>query len=174
MKLVVIGNILAFLGSIIMIAIGLIKEKRHILSAQCVQFGLMGAGNLVLGGYAGVVANAVSIARNLLCLFLPFTLPWKIAFIVIQGVCTFVFAAEGLLGWLPFIAACALTLSLSTKDERVLKCVLIFGQICWVVYDLSIRNYTGFVFDLLTVISNVVGIWMLTRSKSEDDASVKK
>lgn len=168
MKLVVIGNVLAFMGSIIMIAIGFVKEKRHILAAQCVQFTLMGAGNLVLSGYAGVVANAVSITRNVLCLFLPFTLPWKLLFIAVQGVCTFFFVTEGFVGWLPFIAACTLTLSMSTKDERVLKGVLIFGQVCWAVYDLSIKNYTGCVFDILTIISNAAGIWMLSRDKKAE------
>ena len=65
MNLVIIGNIIAFLGCGLMVLVGFIKEKRRILSVQCIQFTLQGASNLILGGYSGFIANVVSILRNL-------------------------------------------------------------------------------------------------------------
>ncbi len=50
MNPILIGNIISFAGAIIMVLIGLIKERKKILSAQIAQFALMGLGNLVLGG----------------------------------------------------------------------------------------------------------------------------
>ena len=166
-KLVIIGNVLALLGSLIMIAVGFIKEKKHILIVQCVQFGLMGAGNIFLGGLTGGIANAVSILRNVLCLYLPFTTPWKIVFIAFQSIWTLAVNTEGAAGWLPVFAACVYTLSLSTKDERVLKAVMIMGQLAWTAYDVTIKNYSAFVFDILTIASNITGIWMLTRDRKK-------
>lgn len=170
MNTVLLGNIFAFAGSILMIATGLIKRKKHILLAQCLQFTLMGVGNIVLGGYSGAVANGVSILRNVVCLFLPFTLPWQLGFIALQGVLSLVFS-EGIVGILPFFAACVFTLSLSSKDERMLKGAMMVGQMAWLVYDLTIHNYAGMVFDVLTVISNAVGIVMLVREKREAESA---
>lgn len=163
MNIVLLANIISFSGSLIMIAIGLIKEKRKILLAQCGQFALMGAGNVLLGGITGGIANGVSILRNVLCLYVPFTLPWKIGFVVLQGALSLAMNREGLIGWLPFFAACIYTMSLSTKDEKLLKWVMIAGQAAWVIYDLTIKNYAGFVFDILTIFSNLAGIFMLMR-----------
>ena len=67
MYYLVIGNIISFAGAIVMVLIGLIKERKKILSAQIAQFSLMGLGNLVLGGPTGFITNMVSIVRNLIC-----------------------------------------------------------------------------------------------------------
>ena len=59
-----IGNIIALIGALFMVAIGLVKNKRNILIMQNIQFFIMGIGNLILGGVSGFVANIVSIIRN--------------------------------------------------------------------------------------------------------------
>ena len=53
MNIIVIGNIVAFIGAILMVLVGFIKTKRNILIAQNIQFLIMGLGNLILGGVSG-------------------------------------------------------------------------------------------------------------------------
>lgn len=68
MNSILLGNGIALFGAVLMAAIGLIKQRKHILAAQCVQFGIMGIANLILGGINGFVSALVSITRNLICL----------------------------------------------------------------------------------------------------------
>lgn len=165
MNPIILGNIISFIGAIIMVAIGLLKKKRQILYVQCLQFIIMGIGNLILGGVTGFISNFISTVRNLLSLRIPFTLPWKLVFIVLQGVLSLLFNEAGLIGWLPFIAACSFTLALDTQNEIVLKSIIIFGQLLWALYDFSIRNYASLAFDLLTIVTTCIGIYWILQKK---------
>ena len=163
MNPVLLGNLVSLVGAFLMIAIGLLKKKSQILIAQCAQFGIMGAGHAILGGFSGVVSNIVSILRNVICLKWAFTWPFKIIFIVLQILMTAAVKPVGIIGWLPAAAACLYTWFLDLKSERLLKLVMIIAQLFWIVYDFSIQNYTALAFDVFTVISNIVGIIMLKK-----------
>lgn len=166
MNLILIGNIVCLVGAAVMVAIGFIKNKKNILLAQCAQFAIMGAGNLILGGVTGFVSNMVSILRNLICLKKEFTVPLKIFFIVIQILLSFKVNTMGLIGWFPIIAACIFTWCLDTKSEVVLKAVIIGTELLWCIYDFVLYNFTSLAFDAFTIISTTIGIIMLLRGKS--------
>ena len=40
----------------------------------------------------------------------------------------------------------------------MVKIVLIICQIMWLTYDISLRNVSGAVFDVLTIVTNALGI----------------
>ena len=63
----IIGNIIAFIASIIMVYTGYIKEKKKILYVQAIQIGLFVVSNIILGGITGAIINAISCVRNILC-----------------------------------------------------------------------------------------------------------
>ena len=65
MNTLLIGNAISMIGCLIMVGIGFLKKKTHILIAQSVQCLFMGAGNLILGGVSGFICNIVTIVRNL-------------------------------------------------------------------------------------------------------------
>ena len=169
----VLGNLVSLAGSVVMVLVGLIKSKKGILAAQCLMFALLAAGNLILGGVAGAVVDGVSILRNVLCFFIPFTVGWKAGFIGLFVLTAFL---PGLLGWtgglkltdlLPVVGSGVFTWCLDARDGIVLKLAIIFGQLMWTVYDFTIRNYTALAFDLMTVVSNGIGIWMLRRDRNK-------
>lgn len=165
---VFIGNFVVMLGAVLMVCIGLIKQKKRILIVQSLQFALMGTGNLILGGVTGFLSNMLGIVRNLFSLRLPFTMPYKLLFSGIQIVLTICINKAGLIGWLPAIATILLTFSLDTEDEIKLKIAIIGGLICWVVYDLHFSNYVGFLFDVLTIISSAISIISIRKSRAEE------
>lgn len=167
MNRLLIGNAISLAGAILMVLSGLIKKKRKILLVQNVQFALMGSGNLILGSWSGMIANAVSIFRNFYCLKWDLTVWPKVFFIAVQAVLTIVTNHAGAIGYLPLAAAVAFTLVLDTKDERKLKAVIIFGQLCWLVHDVHFDIFTSAIFDVLSVISNLIGIWRLQRKPAE-------
>ena len=162
-RILILGNVVSFIGALVMVSIGLLKKKKHILIAQCFMFGILGAGNFILSGITGAAANWVSIIRNLLCLKIKFDTKWKLGFIAVQIIMGLLLGTTGIIAWLPLLAACVFTWFLDTTDEKVLKVIIIIGQILWAAYDISIRNYTSLAFDIFTVISNVIGITMLKK-----------
>ena len=165
MNIVLLANLIALLGAVIMTAIGFLKKQKQILGVQCLQFAIQGTGNLLLGGVTGAIANAVSIVRNLLCFGRKLTLVMKLVFIAAQAALSLLFNDAGLIGWLPVLAAACFTLAADTDNIIFLKAVIIFCQFLWAAYDLSIRNYVGVVFDLLAVITTTVGIVSILKDR---------
>ncbi len=158
MNIVLIGNVIAFAGSILMVGVGLLRTRKSILLVQCSMFGLMGAANIILGGFTGAVSSLVSIVRNVLCLKGPLSVPVKLLIIAIQLLLSAKVNSLGLIGWLPIISACFYTWMIDVKDEMQLKAVLIISQSMWLAYDLTICNYVAFTFDILTILSNAYGM----------------
>jgi hypothetical protein len=158
MNIILIGNVIAFAGSLLMVGVGFLRTRKSILLVQCSMFGLMGAANIILGGFTGAVSSLVSIIRNVLCLKGPLSIPVKLLIVAIQLLLSAKVNSLGLIGWLPIISACFYTLMIDVKDEIQLKAVLIIAQSMWLAYDLTICNYVAFTFDILTVLSNAYGI----------------
>ena len=161
MNIVVIGNVISFAGAMLMVGVGFLKTRKSILLTQCSMFTLMGIANLILGGVTGAISSLVSILRNLLCLKGPLTVPMKLFVIAVQVLLSARLNTLGWIGWLPIISACFYTWMIDVKDETRLKAVLIAAQSLWFVYDLTIQNYVGFTFDILTILSNMYGIFSL-------------
>lgn len=165
MNSILLGNGIALFGAVLMAAIGLIKQRKHILAAQCVQFGIMGIANLILGGINGFVSALVSITRNLICLKWELTTPIKIGIISIQAVLALSIDRSGVIGILQGLSACICTWFLDTTDEIKLKMVIIIAQVCWLIYDRSILNDVSFAFDIITILANLVGIVLIVRQR---------
>ena len=167
--MLLIGNLLSLLGCLLMVAVGLVKKKERVLYIQCIQFTLMGAGNLVLGAVSGLVANGVSILRNLVFAKTEGTLTLKLVFIAIQVVMTLWTGAAAPIEWLPVLAAVIFTWCLDLKSAVKFKLCIIACQILWTVYDWYYHNYVAFTFDLLTIASNLAGIWLLLKTPTPEE-----
>ena len=72
MNRLLIGNAFALIASIVMVAIGLIKDKKKTLIFQALDYGLMSIGNIILSGVAGFISNIISIIRNIICIKFDF------------------------------------------------------------------------------------------------------
>ena len=167
MNIVLIGNIVTFFGSAMMICSGFIRSRRNILRMQSLQCLIMGSGSLILGGVTGFIANMVSIVRNYVCLKREFTIPLKFFFIAIQVALSAGFNTLGLIGWLPAISAAIFTWFLDTKNPTVLKTVIILTEVLWAIHNFTILNYVALVTDVFTILTNAIGIWILNRPKRE-------
>ena len=163
MNLLLIGNAVSMVGCLIMVGIGFLKKKSHILLAQSVQCAFMGFGNLILGGVSGFIANMVSILRNLVFAKAAVTTKLKVFFIALQVLLSINSLGGGLVCWLPLMAAAVFTWFLDTKSEVTLKVVILSTQVMWLVYDISYQNYIATTFDVLTLGSNLIGFFMVKK-----------
>lgn len=165
MNTLIIGNALCLVASVIMLLIGLIKNKKRFLGAQCVMNVVFIAGNTVLGGYSGAVANAVTLIRNIVCIKYNLTKPLKLLFIALQVAITAFIGADGILAWLPVFANCVFTWFMDSEDMILLKAVVIVSQAMWLVYDFSIMNYATVLFDFGACVTNGIALFSLVKEK---------
>jgi len=165
MNLLLIGNAVSMVGCMIMVGIGLLKKKNHILIAQCVQCLFMGMGNLVLGGVSGFICNIVTIIRNLVFVKFQNTTFLKVFFIFLQFVLSIGSLSTGFISWLPLIAAAIFTWCMDTKSAAKLKICILCTQVLWLTYDLHYQNYVASAFDVMTMVSNLIGLYMVCRKK---------
>ena len=165
MNLLLIGNAVSMVGCLIMVLIGFLKKKNQILIAQCVQCLFMGVGNLVLGGISGFVCNIVTIIRNLVFVKCKNTTALKVFFILLQFVLSLGTLSNGWISWLPLLAAILFTWCMDTKSAAKLKICILITQVMWLTYDLSFRNYVASAFDVMTMVSNVIGLYMICKQK---------
>lgn len=161
--MLILGNIISFLGCLMMIVIGFVKKKERILTAQCVQFSLQAVANWILGGFAGALSGFISVARIAVFTRVKVTLWLKLGFLAGQAVLTVLLGAETLVEWLPFLSMVLYTWYLDTDNVILFKTVNMTGVVMWVFYDLLHRNYAAFAFDILTIISTVSGILLVLR-----------
>lgn len=101
-----LDNLAALVGCVIMVAIGFIKKKERIVLAQCLQFGFLGLGNLLLGATAGFISGIVSVTRNLVFYKVKGTTGLKLIFIAAQIVLTLLTWNGSLYECLPIFLRC--------------------------------------------------------------------
>ena len=164
----IIANILSFIGSAMMVAIGAIKSPRKIVLAQSIQVCFMGAANLLLGGISGCIVNAVTFVRNIICCFGKFTKPVKACFIAAQVALTALFGVTGPVLWLPVIANCILTWYLDCGDAVKLKLLISLSITFWACYDFYLKNYSAFAFDVLIIASNLISAISILRNRKAE------
>ncbi|MBR6530433.1 MAG: YgjV family protein [Clostridia bacterium] len=175
MNWLVIGNVVSFIGCMLMVAGGFIKEKQKVIWVQCVQWTLQGAAHLMLGAVGGCLACFISIVRGLVFTKLekPSVL-WKIGFLALQATLTVLFSPEiltepfgvkTLILGVPFFSMVAYTWFLDTKSDVVFKIVNLVGVVMWVFYDLTFLNYSAFAFDIFTIITTVIGMVLILAGK---------
>lgn len=169
MNALILGNIFGLIGSLFLVGIGFIKTKKKTLIAQCFQCGFFALGNLVLGGYTGMVTNLVNIIRNLYSFWLPFNIPAKIVFILIQVVIGLKVNTLGAIGLLPIIACVLFTWFLDTKSDRTMKIIVMSTTLMWTFYDFVIKNYTAVAFDVSSIITNCVGMYRILASNKKSN-----
>jgi hypothetical protein len=166
MNILLIGNAISMIGCLIMVGIGFLRKKNHILIAQSVQCVFMGVGNLVLGGISGFICNIVTIIRNLAFLKFKNTAAMKIFFILLQFVLSIGTLSAGWISWLPIIAAGLFTWFMDTGSEAKLKIVILITTLMWLTYDFYYRNFVASAFDVMTFLSNCMGLYMILKKNT--------
>lgn len=153
-----IGNIIALIASLIFVYSGILKKKNKILIAQGIQKGLSTISNIILKGYAGAVIHALSLIRNILCYFGKLNVLAKIIITILTIVLTLIFNNLGIIGIVPLVASLLYLWFMDTKDIIRFKCLLLITIASWAVYDINVKSYTSFVFNVFSTITTIISI----------------
>lgn len=162
--MLLLGNLVSLIGCVLMVLIGFVRNRDRVISLQCFQFGLLAAGNMILGATSGFISGLISILRNLVFPRVKGGLWLKLLFMNAQLLLTLLAGWAGPISLLPLFAGVLFTWFIDTKSDVQLKTVIILAQLLWAVYDLWYGNYVTFVFDIMTIISNAAAIFAMGRS----------
>ena len=154
----IIGNIIALIGSLLMVYTGVIKNKKGILIVQSLQIAMFAISNLVLNGISGFIINSINFIRNIICYKDKLSLIVKILLSIISIILIVYFNNLGLIGYLPLISALIYLWFMTINDVIKFKIVLIVSVILWLIYDFTIKSYTASLFDLITIIVSIISI----------------
>ena len=168
MNYIVIGNIIALIASLLMLYSGYIKKKQKILFIQTIQIGLSVLSNVVLGGISGAIINALSLLRNVLCYKEKLNKVWKLILIILSTILTLKFNNLGIIGLLPVVSMVVYTILIDLKDVIKFKYLILFTMTMWLIYDIYIMSYTAAIFDLGTIIANIIAVIQIKRNKGEE------
>ena len=174
MNTILIGNIICFAASIIMTLMGLIKDKKKFLTAQCGMNGLFAFGNYILGGVSGAIVNIVTMIRNIFCLKHEMGIGSRLIFIAAQIGLTVAAGCNDLIMWLPVIANCVFTWYMFSENMVLLKTIVIISQLLWAVFDFSISNFATVPFDIASAVTNIISLISLLKDRSREKAEERK
>ncbi len=161
----ILGNVVALLGSLLMVYTGLIKKKQKIILFQTIQIGLFVLSNIILGGITGAIINALSMIRNILCYKNKLGLKEKIIITILSIVLSLSFNNLGIIGLLPVISTVTYIWLIDIKNVSRFKILIIFTMILWFIYDMTIKSYTSAFFDFMNICANIISIILIKYKK---------
>ena len=158
-----IAQVLSLIGYTLMVVTGYIKKEKKMLRTQDVQLLFIIGMGVLLNAFSGIIINTIQIIKNEIYLRGKLNKYSKAAIVGVGVVMTLIFNNGGIAGLLPAINLFIFTYFLGMGGAIGIK-VLIFITTCgWGVYDFSIKNYVGLIFDILTIISCIIGIFRLKK-----------
>lgn len=158
MNLIIIGNIIAFIASLLMVLASYVKEKKNIIKIQTFQMLLFTLSNLVLGGITGGIINAANVVRNIFCYKDILTTKKIVIINLVIILLSLVFNNLSIIGWLPVIASVIYTCFMNTKNIINLKLLIMMTTISWAIYDITIQSYTSLIFDIFSLFACIISI----------------
>ena len=167
-----IAQVLSLIGYTLMVITGYIKKEKKMLRTQDVQLLFIIAMGVLLNAFSGIIINTVQIIKNEIYLRGKLNKYTKACIVGLGIVMTLIFNNGGIAGWLPAVNLFIFTYFLGMGGAIGIK-ILIFITTCgWGVYDFSIKNYVGFIFDILTIISCIIGIIRLKKDGDSNNGTV--
>ena len=165
--MVILGNAISLVASIIMVYSGILKKKKQILLCQCIEYILFTITNIVLGGIPGAIINFFAMIGVLLGYKNKLNIVSKTVLGILTRILIIKFNNLGLLGYLPLIAMIIYLCVIDIKNVFTYKTFLIIIMLFWVVYDYSIKSYVSLVFNILTIITTIISMIQIKKSKKK-------
>ena len=161
----IIGNVVAFIASLVMVYSGLIKEKKKLLIFQSIEILLFIVSNAVLGGISGVIINAVSFIRNIICYKDKLDFKAKVILSILSTGLVVYFNNLGVIGYFPLIGTLIYLWFMTVKSPVKFKLLYMVLTLFWGIYDITIQSYTSVMFDIFTLITSTISIIRIKKKK---------
>ena len=168
MNILILGNIIALFAASLSVIMGLTKKREKIIYIQTIQFFTYTISNLILGGFSGVIANAIGAIRNILSYKEKLTKKVRLIIIIISIILTLSFNNLGFIGLLPLINTIIYTTFINEKNPFKFKILYMITVILWLLYDFSIKAYTSVLFEIITIMSCIITAYQIYLNKNKE------
>ncbi|MEE3491118.1 MAG: YgjV family protein [Methanobrevibacter sp.] len=169
MSPIILGNLIAVLNGLILIAGGVSKSKDRVLffqNAESITYALY---CIVLGSISGFIINLSLVPRNILASRYLLTLPWKIFLLVASAGTSLIisilkFKSTGQIDWvglLPIIATVVYTILVEDVEEHQFKLLTVLNVGIWLIHDILIKGYVTAVFDVIFMITSSISAYQI-------------
>ena len=160
----IIGNIIALIGSFVMLYEGFQKDKNKIIFFEIIQISLFIIASIILGGYTGAIINILCLVRDIILYKDKMNKYYKLVLIVLAITLSLLFNNMGLIGLLPLMSILLYIVFMNTKNVIVFKLILVLSMMMWCIYDLAIKSYTSSAFDFICGIIHLITVIQLIKS----------
>ena len=161
----IIGNALAFVASVLMVVVGIIKDKKKIIFWQTIEIIFAGVSYIVLGSYTAAINMGISSARNILYYKEKLSTSAKIVLAILYTVLSLVFNNVGLIGIVLLGGSIASLFIVEIKNVVIFKLFAMLGMFVWAVHDISVQSYVAFIFDIGTIIALFISMFQIRKEK---------
>lgn len=186
--ILIIANILSFIGNLLFTLSSILKSKKKILLFQSTNHVLAIISEFMTNAYSGMVQEFTSLARNIVLLFVKrekkiLKLIITIAFVivaVVAGALINYFVSDNVwYGYLPimgmFLYSVASTYVFvkeglsKNKTELLLKVMLIVNGVCQCIYGIMVQLYPTTIFNSITIVLSIFSIVRISISVHKEN-----
>ena len=153
---VLVGNIVALIASLIMVYSGIVNNRKKVIILQTIYIGLFIISDLLLDGFSGAIINTLSILRNVLAYHDKLDINSKVVISILGIITCIIYNNLGIIGMFPLISMLIFLLFMNTKDIQKFKLLIIGTSFLWGLYDLKIKLYISFAFDIATILGALI------------------
>lgn len=187
-QILVLANVLSFLGNALFTSSALFKSKKRIIALQSSCHLLNGTAELLQHAYSGLVQDGVMLFKNITLLFIDeerkklklFINVLCILLALIGGIVINIILSNNVwYGYLPimgmFLYSVASTYVFvkeglsKNKTELLLKVMLIVNGVCQCIYGIMVQLYPTTIFNSITIVLSIFSIVRISISVHKEN-----
>lgn len=158
---IILGNIASLLSCLLDSFSATKKNKKDMIRIQCFSVLIYMVANMFLQAYSAIVQNVCALVRNVLA---ANEIKNKIVEYIIIAAALFFgiyFNNLGLIGLLPVFGNVEYSICMFLLKDNVkgLKLSFLICNICFIVLNLYIKNYVGFIFTTITASTTAINLF---------------
>ena len=147
------------------------KRKETYLADQLLVNILYGVQYILLGAFSGAVSNAVSLVK-----YVVFYVnaknskknpTWQVIMFCMLSVVLGVLAYSNLFSIIPIITSVVFTIAIWQDNPVVLRGIVIFCNLLWVIYNIAVGAYISAVYSIVELLAALVTMISLIRRRHE-------
>ena len=166
----IIGNIISFIAGIFIILSMWVNDEKEAYKYQFLNAFILMISSVFFFSWTGVTTMAIAASRNAFVYKDRLTFNWTVFFIVISIVLGFLVNTRGIIGFLPIIAIVQITIcNYYLKSIKSIKTSFIVNSAFYIVYFLTIYDFSSCAFETITVIIGLISLFKLIFADKEDE-----
>ena len=163
---IIMGNFISLIAGIFIILSMWVNDEKRAYFYQFLNAFILMISSVFFLSWTGVVTMAIAAARNMMVYSDRLTRNWTVFFIVISVALGFSVNTMGFVGILPIIGIVQITLcNFYLKSIRTIKTSFIVNSAIYVVYFLSILDFSSAAIESITALVGVVSLYRLLADK---------